>query len=106
MDGEPIQLHLFHGLDRVQRWRSGHAGGWEAVSVSVGVLPDGRWYSATTQRGLRENSWAWPDEQQARTHAAEMMAEGEWVEVPAAYRRNVPLRGPWVLRDGGWVRPD
>lgn len=99
-------MHEFFGKDRVQSWRTGHAGGWEAVTVSIGVLPDGRWYSDTTQRGLRVNSWAWPDEESARAHADELMGVGEWVEIPAAYDGNEPVRGPWVMRDGGWRRPD
>ncbi|MCW6003844.1 hypothetical protein K1W54_04505 [Micromonospora sp. CPCC 205371] len=108
MDGEPIQLHLIHGLDRRQRWRHSELGGWRSYSISVGVLPDGRWYTDTTQRGVIPCSWAWPDEQTARRHLAELMAgHDDWVEIPAAYTATMQpaTPGPWIRVGSGWRRP-
>lgn len=109
VDGVPIELHLIHGLDRRERWRHGGSfGGWQSFSISIGALTDGRWYSHTTERGLRHNSWAWPDEDAARAHLAELKApHDDWVEVPAAFDAQMrpATPGPWVRVGSGWRRP-
>jgi hypothetical protein len=63
-------------------WRHGHAASWQCVHVTVGVLPDGRWYAART--GRDSGARAYGLESQARQVAGQLMAQiGEgWVEVP------------------------
>jgi hypothetical protein len=108
VDGEPIQLHLIYGLRRIEKWRHAHIGGWQSYSVELGQLPDDRWYSHTTQRAVMPCSWAWPDEDTARAHLAELMAgHDDWIEVPAAYDALMQpaTPGPWVRTGGSWRRP-
>lgn len=109
VQGEPIQLHLIYGLDRRERWRhGGNFGGWQSYSVSLGVLPDGRWYSDTTERAVNPCSWAWPDETAARAHLADLKTpHDDWVEVPAAYDAIMQpaTPGPWVRVGSCWRRP-
>lgn len=82
--GEPIALEWVYEKRHVQRWLHQGEGPWDRARVSVGRLPDGRWFSSTTERGRAVNGWAWPDEAGAREHVAELMAEraGEWTELP------------------------
>lgn len=107
--GEPIQIHSIYGLDRRERWRHGGSfGGWQSYSISVGVLPDGRWYSHHTERGHRHSAWAWPDEDTARAHLAELKTpHDDWIEVPAAYDATMrpATPGPWIRVGSSWRRP-
>jgi hypothetical protein len=108
MAGEPIELHLIYGLRRIQKWRHSPVGGWQSYSIALGQLPDGRWYTDTTQRAVNPSSWAWPDEETARRHLAELTAaHDDWIEVPAALdalmRPATP--GPWVKVGSTWRRP-
>jgi hypothetical protein len=82
--GEPIALEWVYEKRHVQRWLHEGAGPHDRARVAVGILPDGRWFSSTTERGRATNGWAWPDEASARQHAAELRAEreGEWTELP------------------------
>jgi hypothetical protein len=108
VEGEPIQLHLIHGLRRVERWRHAALGGWQSYSIAIGQLPDGRWYTDTTQRAVNPCSWAWPDETSARAHLAELKAaHDDWVEVPAALDALMKpaTPGPWIKVGSAWRRP-
>jgi hypothetical protein len=47
------------------------------------------------------------DQAGAERRLVELMWEGEWVEVPAAYdSAGQPLDGGWRRAGGGWVRED
>lgn len=104
-DGEPIQVWLIPGHQRVQRWQSGHTSHHASRHVTVGVLPDGRWYADSTAPTI--GARAYPSEAVAREAADRLMAEhgGDWVEVPANLdANNKPTEPGWVRRGGDWVR--
>jgi hypothetical protein len=112
MAGESIQLHLIYGLRRVEKWRHSAVGGWQSYSIEIGRLPDrhpkGRWYTTTTQRATNPDAWAWPDEDSAQAHLAELKAtHDDWIEIPAAYDADMQpaTPGPWVRSGSTWRRP-
>jgi hypothetical protein len=82
--GEPIALEWVYEKTHIQRWLHEGEGPHDRARVSVGMLPDGRWFSSTTERGRAVNGWAHPDEAGARQHADALMAErdGGWTELP------------------------
>lgn len=99
--GEAIRTWEHAGLRRVQRWRWGHASASECVHVTVGVLPDGRWFA---ERG--ERARAYLGEADARAVAGNLMADREgWREVPAELGPDSRPTAPgWVRRGGEWFR--
>ena len=107
MDGEPINLAHIHDKERLRRWRSSHGGGWREITVTLGQLGDGRWFTETTETGLAVNGWAWPDREAAERDIARLKTgRDDWVDVPAAYNaRGEPQGevGPWRAVGGGWV---
>jgi hypothetical protein len=78
MQGEPVDLLNIYGKTRVHRWRTGIAGTWREATISIGVLPDGRWFLDS-----RHHKLAFTDEEEAQDAAREVMAGhgGEWVEM-------------------------
>jgi len=107
MDGEPIDLAHVHDKQRLRRWKTGHGGGWREVYITLGRLPDGRWFTHTTQSALRVNGWAWPTREAAERDIERLKAGRDgWVDVPAAYnarREPVGELGPWRQVGERWV---
>lgn len=102
-DGERIEVWNATGFRRVQRWQTGHLSHWQCRHVTVGTLPDGRWVvdHTNTHIGAR----AYPTEARARQVADQMMAGGEWHEVPAEMdATGQPTTPGWVRRGGSWFR--
>lgn len=92
-DGEPVDLPRTPGHVRVQRWRIGNAAHWRSRMVTVGTLPDGRWFVGHTKLGVR----IFADETAARRVAQDLMTGEGWREIPANYDgHGNPLGpGPW-----------
>lgn len=103
-DGEPVQPWLLHCVRRIRRWRRGVISHWACAHVTVGQLPDGRWFVEHTGTGF--GARAWPDEQRAHEAAEQLMRDGEeWQEVPAQYGLDgQPTEPGWVRRGGTWFR--
>lgn len=98
--GEPISPSLIDGVRRVRRWRSGHSADSACRYVTVGSLPDGRWFAERTQLGAR----AYRTEAEARMVAGNLMGDrDDWQEVPAEMGPNGPGEG-WRRQGGSWVR--
>lgn len=111
MDGEPIDLAHIWDKTRLRRWRAGDGGGWWQVHVTLGHLGDGRWFSETTERGLRVNGWAWPTREDAERDVERLKAGRDgWVDAPARFNAFGEPEGgelgPWRRVGGGWVLDD
>lgn len=78
MQGEPVDLLNTYGRTPIHKWRYGAVGTWREKNLTIGILPDGRWYLNGLGKAL-----AYDDEETARHEADELMTEhGDgWVEV-------------------------
>lgn len=108
VDGmDVVQLHLqLGGVIRVRRWRRGHPATSNCEYVTVGYLQDGpRWFVHHTGHAGRGDAWVCRDEAHAFELAAQTIAGGGWVEVPAVYDANhEPVdRHRWRKVGGDWV---
>lgn len=102
-DGERVDAWLLPGLQRIRRWQSGHASHYAAHTVTLGALPDGRWVAEDSN--VQSGSRAYRSREAAELRLTELMWEGSWREVPAAYDAfGKPVGGGWVGRGGAWVR--
>lgn len=98
----PVPLHALHrehGLTRVWRWRTGTGGGWSEAHVTVGWLPDGRWFVEDTRV---PHVWLFTGPpRETRDAALEFgegrMGDGEWEPAIATYEPGVmPARAAQV----------
>lgn len=101
---ERVELVQGDGHQRVECWRYGHVGGHDARHVTLGTLPDGRWYVQGVGQGIHAD--AFPDEPAARAYLAGLIAGPGWYEWPANFdARHRPLPpGAWVRHGGLWAR--
>lgn len=107
MDGEPIDLAREYDKVRLRSWSDGGRGPWDRITVELGQLSDGTWYSHTTERGLPHTAWVWPDRESAERDVERLKAKRSgWVDVPASFNaRGEPEGGelgPWRRVGGGW----
>lgn len=73
--------------------------------MTLGELPDRRW--VVEHSDVKIGSRAYRSPERAEQAATELMWQGDWVEVPAAYGANgQPVGEGWVRRGGGWVRSE
>lgn len=100
-NGERVDLaHVFHRRT-VARWRYRAEHGAFDVDLSVGWLPDGRWWVGLTSERL---GWIFPDEAPAWALAKQIRTQrrehpGAWVETVAEYEPGVlPTRAAVVPR--------
>ena len=102
-EGERVDVWMLPNLRRVQRWQFGAISHWRCRHVTLGTLPDGRWVVDHTDP--RIGGHIYPNEQEARTAAGRLMADGEWFEIPANYGADgQPVGSDWVRRGGQWRR--
>ncbi|WP_328344767.1 hypothetical protein [Micromonospora sp. NBC_00421] len=101
--GKRVQPWNLPGLQRVRRWQQGHTGHHAARHVALGELPDGRWIAEHAD--LTIGSYTHPTREAAEQQLTEWMWDGEWHEVPAAYKADgQPYGDGWVRRGSQWVR--
>lgn len=100
---ERVELVQGDGHQRVECWRSGHPAAHDARHVTLGALPDGRWFVQALSDG--RHAQALPDEAAARAYLAGLIGPG-WYEWPASFdARHEPLpAGAWERQGGRWVR--
>lgn len=102
-DGERVQPWQMPGLRRIRRWQSGHASHHAARHVTLAALPDGRWLAEDSD--VKQGSRVHRTRSGAEQRLTELMWDGDWQEVPAAYdSAGRPLDGGWVRLGSGWVR--
>ena len=102
-EGKRVEVWQLPGLQRVQRWQSGAISHWQCKHVTLGVLPDGRWVVDHTDPRIGGRIYRAEDE--ARAAAGRLMADGDWIEIPANYNADgQPTTSGWVRRGGQWRR--
>jgi hypothetical protein len=102
-DGDPIQVWRTPGHQRVRRWQSGHTSHHASRHVTVGTLPDGRWYADHTETTI--GARAYPTEGEAQRAADALMTGGEWRPVPANFGADgQPIEPGWVRYGNEWRR--
>lgn len=92
MDAERVDVLQLRGKQRVLRWRSGTAGAHGEEFVSLGWLPDGRWWVEDTRHRL---GWVWRAETSAAARdlaqacSDGLMRGGDWRPTIAVYEPGV-----------------
>lgn len=116
---ERIDLSQVPGRRAHRRWHTGWIDGPFVTVVTVGRLPDGRWYAerygrGASRRDVREGACVYADGEHGR-HLAMATARrwmravgGDWTPVPAGYdAQQRPIDGlPWERHGRGWVLPE
>lgn len=101
MDGEPVDLLHEYGKRAIEQWRTGWAQSWNTCAVTLGQLPDGRWWVELTRAGAT----AYHTEEAARQALGRVLSSGEWREEPAEWtNRGVPADPAWRKVGTRWVR--
>lgn len=79
-----MELHLEHGIGRLEAWRVAQVPYWKDQRVEFGRLTDGRWYAARSRTS--GGAYASTDEQAVRRIVDGWLADGqEWVPAPARF---------------------
>lgn len=88
-----------HGKGRLLRWRTGTGGGWSEAFVTVGWLPDGRWFVEDTRV---QHVWLFAGPPAEVRAAAEALAEtrragSDWEPAIATHKPGVNPPEPAVV---------